>query len=511
MTTIDDRDEPAATGARRTPENSGHLVSRAAVEPVVRRELARRRLLHFWQQTMFAYDFSEPVHRFIADKLERQSAGDPEYRRICFTIMPGIGKSTMLRGYVASELGRKPGTKAGFFSASERLVIRNSEDTMDLVRHESYPWSVTLKAEAVTHWTLSNKSSAFSLPVGAVLTGLRFDLALLDDIQPDPMTPDRLDDLEYWLRTKLETRIDVGGSLVLIQNRWGVRDIVARLQKGDDAALWKIYNLSAIADENDVLGRAVGETLSKRVTREFLDHKKLTLTPMPFATSYLGLPIDAESMMFQAHYFERRWDVLPPLTMRLFGLDTAWKKGAGRDSSACVYIGVDKFKNVYIIDAWNQQLLYTDLKARVMSYYDAHQPNIVAIEDASSGTGLIEEFIRSTDMPVKALKSTDSKAARGAALAVRFANGKVFLPKSGAWILPFIEQFLHFTGNGETHDDSVDSLELACRCLGEQKWLGIGDARGMMKCGADGTVTHTVNDDPAALSYAVVGPRRPLW
>lgn len=115
-------------------------------------------------------------------------------------------------------------------------------------------------------------------------------------------------------------------------------------------------------------------------------------------------------------------------------------------------------------------------------------------------------------MPVKALKSTDSKAARAATLSQRFANGKVFLPRSAPWIPSFVEQFLQFDGSGNTHDDSVDALELACRALGECRSLSIGAAgHGMTTFHGDGSITKTVDDDPFALSYAVVGPRRALW
>lgn len=434
------------------------------------RERARRSLRHFWQRTTPQYDFSEPVHKFVADILERVSNREPGYEKVCFCMQPGIGKSTMLRGFFASELSRKPGMKASFISSVERLASRNSEDTMALVTDELYPWApIKLDTEGKTHWKIGkNKSEAWSVPVDAKFTGLRWDFILLDDIQPDEMTPPLLDELETRLRKHIETRLDPGGAMVMLQSRWGVNDIVARMQNGADADQWKFFNIPAIAGEGDILGRAPGEPLSKRYPLSLLEQKKQTLGSVDFRCQYMGDPIDAESQMFQAAWFERRYDVRPELstfTTRTFGLDTAWKTGPQNDSSCCMYIGIDRDQNIYLLDAWNEKLLYPHLKTRAKKYYEAHKPSIVGIEDSSAGSGLIEEFISKTRLPVRRLKSTDSKESRAATLSTYFANGKVFLPRSAPWIQPLIEEFLHFGARGNTHDDYVDACELAVRAL----------------------------------------------
>jgi predicted phage terminase large subunit-like protein len=461
----------------------------AALAPFARQELARRNLLDFWAHTMPAYDFSEPIHAFVADKLDRASAREPGFDRICIVLQPGVGKSTMLRGYFASELSRKPGMKAAFVSSVDRLALRNSEDTMDLVRSDLYPWApMTLDVEGKTHWLMANGSKGskgsevWSIPFGAVIVGMRFDFMLLDDIQADESTPELLDALERRLRKDIETRLDDNGSVVLLQNRQGVNDIVARLQNGEDAAHWKFYNIPAIAgEEDDVLGRAPGETLSKRWSIEKLERKKQTLGPIDFRCQYIGDPIDEKSQMFQSAWFERRYDVRPDnstFTMRTFGLDTAWKTGPQNDSSCCFYVGIDRDQNIFLLDAWNEKLLYPHLKTRVKDYYGAHKPSIVGIEDSSAGSGLIEEFIAQTRLPIKRLKSTDSKESRAATLSTYFANGKVFLPRSAPWVAPMIEQFLHFGARGNTHDDFVDALELACRCLAKPRKLYVGSCWG---------------------------------
>src|SRR3546814_16955079 len=58
------------------------------------------------------------------------------------------------------------------------------------------------------------------------------------------------------------------GSVIIIQTRWHEDDLVGRLTdpsnpcyNEDEAKLWKIINIPAVAEEDDVLGRAPGAPL----------------------------------------------------------------------------------------------------------------------------------------------------------------------------------------------------------------------------------------------------------
>jgi predicted phage terminase large subunit-like protein len=206
--------------------------------------------------------------------------------------------------------------------------------------------------------------------------------------------------------------------------------------------------------------------LSRRWPVSVLEQKKLTMGTVEFESQYIGDPMPSSGQMFQPGWFKRFYDVLPEMSMRVFGVDSAWKLGAHSDFSACVYAGIDKVGNIYLIDAWHEKLLYPRLKARVRAYFNAHKPTLVAIEDAASGQGLIEEFIAEKPaLPVKRMKATDSKESRAATLSVHWENGKIFLPRGAPWLNEFVEEFLRFGARGSRHDDYIDACELAVRAL----------------------------------------------
>ena len=72
------------------------------------------------------------------------------------------------------------------------------------------------------------------------------------------------------------------GTIVIITTRWNEDDLIGRLTdplnpyySHDEAKLWRKIELPALAEENDILGRAEGEALwPERFDVEYLDEIK---------------------------------------------------------------------------------------------------------------------------------------------------------------------------------------------------------------------------------------------
>ena len=93
-------------------------------------------------------------------------------------------------------------------------------------------------------------------------TGWRAELLLLDDLQNDALSVGERDWLSWlWFREVLMSRLEPGGAIVLIQQRWGDDDLPGRIMDAPDGAEWEIVRMPAIAEANDPFGRAVGELL----------------------------------------------------------------------------------------------------------------------------------------------------------------------------------------------------------------------------------------------------------
>lgn len=113
-----------------------------------------------------------------------------------------------------------------------------------------------------------------SVGIGGPITGRGAHLLLVDDYVKNWAEASSdlvLQSIYDWFKTTAYTRLEPGGSCIILATRWGVNDLIGRLIQDDKAHMWKIIRLPALAEENDPLGRSLGEALwSERYSRETL-------------------------------------------------------------------------------------------------------------------------------------------------------------------------------------------------------------------------------------------------
>lgn len=101
--------------------------------------------------------------------------------------------------------------------------------------------------------------------VGGGLTGKGAHLAVVDDPikdAADAESPTMRRRLWDWWTSVLNTRIEPGGSIIVIQTRWHEQDLAGKILAGEDASDWTLIDLPAICDsEDDALGREIGQPL----------------------------------------------------------------------------------------------------------------------------------------------------------------------------------------------------------------------------------------------------------
>ena len=83
----------------------------------------------------------------------------------------------------------------------------------------------------------------------------------------------------------------------------------------------------------------------------------------------------------------------------------------------------------------------------------------ILIEDASSGTGLIQSFGRESPVPVTPIKRQKDKLTRAMDACPHIKAGKVYLPEGVQWSVEFVSEVSMFTADdSHRHDDQVDNL-----------------------------------------------------
>jgi len=135
--------------------------------------------------------------------------------------------------------------------------------------------------------------------------------------------------------------------------------------------------------------------------------------------------------------------------------DTGTKSGPTNDYSVCTTWLIHG-KDYYLLDVYRDRLDYPDLKRAVQSLAAKYKPNIVLIEDAGTGTSLIQQFRRERTIRPIGIRPDRDKITRLASQTHVIEAGRVRLPQYAPWLDVFINEILAFPGGRK--DDQVDSL-----------------------------------------------------
>jgi predicted phage terminase large subunit-like protein len=142
--------------------------------------------------------------------------------------------------------------------------------------------------------------------------------------------------------------------------------------------------------------------------------------------------------------------------------DTAMKATELSDYSVGTVWGV-RGDLYYLLDLVRARLDFPALKRMVIEIYDrwaAQQKPTILIEDAGSGTGLIQELY---GYAAVAIRAEGDKVMRMSAQSAKIEAGAVHLPRHAQWLDDLKSELLAFPLG--LHDDQVDSISQALNWL----------------------------------------------
>ena len=135
--------------------------------------------------------------------------------------------------------------------------------------------------------------------------------------------------------------------------------------------------------------------------------------------------------------------------------DTASKTGVANDTSACT-TWLFKDNVSYLLHVWHGRLEFPALREKVINLYHEHGATHLLIEDASSGTALIQDLRVTTPLNVIARVSKLDKQARVDGISGALESGRVLFPSEAPWLADFEREMLAFPAG--RHEDQVDSV-----------------------------------------------------
>jgi len=438
---------------------------------------------------MFRDEVPAQHHEFLIDHMEAIYHGD--ITRLAISMPPGAAKSSYAsHRFGAWYLGQRPdhrwlqGAHTMTF-AKDRLgkVVRGmmSED-----RYKNIFPDVRLSASssAADYFEFAGYRGYYkAVGVGTGIAGYRFEIGAIDDpiaSRADAESPTFRKTLHSWFDDDFGTRpSNPDAPIFVVNTRWHEDDLVGHeLQKmaegrGDE---WVILNIPALAEEDDILGRQVGEGLWPELfgTAHY-EKRKMTLTGRSWNSLYQGHPTDEDGGVLKRedvttysklprNGVDSDGNVAEQVIKRVtLSVDCAEKATERSDyTAATVWVETNEKKH-YLVHASRIKKEFTEMvqwieEMATATYCDTKVSQIL-VEDRGAGTQYIQ--IRKTSpgrVPVIPIATKQqSKAFRFDGVTPMFAAGQALLPEKGVSWIADVEAELYAFPQGR-NDDYVDTV-----------------------------------------------------
>jgi predicted phage terminase large subunit-like protein len=414
--------------------------------------------------------------RRIAEELER--AYRTPGARLIISMPPQEGKTSLSRASIARHLAIHPSTRVVFGSYALSLARKHGRAVRDAVRaHPELGLRIRRTHDQMTDWAIDHSGGGV-LSVGTTggLSGAPADLLVIDDPIKDAVAADSEDQREnlwdWWTKVAL-ARLAPGAPVVLIMTRWHEDDLVGRILAAPDAARWRVLNISALAGDDDPLGRAPGQWLVSARGRTVAEWEAIRVQAgvRAFEALYQGAPTAAGGVVFPASGW-LTWDELP-ITIRADGThhlegctgmlqswDMTFDDTAGADyvvGQTWAQIGM----RAYLVDQYRERADYPATRAAVIATRRKWpQTGPVLVEKAANGAAILSS-LRQVIPGLLPVSPTRSKVVRARAVAPFVEAHNVVLPSVAArsWAHALRAELDRFPG--VAHDDQTDALSQA--------------------------------------------------
>lgn len=440
----------------------------------------------------------------MCDALDRQRAGDPDYRRTAFFVPPGTMKSLLVAVFgPAQEWLKDPSRRKLFLASDDDLVKRDSRRTRLLIQSDDYQrllaraeqdldlpaWGLAGDQNEKTNFENDHRGFRQCRPIMGKIIGKRGDDIVEDDLldakavilgAPDAIAR-RVEDVNKIRAQVLPTRVN--------DLRTARRTYIAqRLHQNDPGQAcidegWKIICLPMEYDPNhpnvcpEDWRTEPGELLfPERFPRDVVDALKKTLGAQQAAAQLQQLPTPTEGLRFKRHLWGRFKGAPQEVAKKAIEIwsTTDCANEEKRDAAFSVIHIMGRFRTpkgyrIRVLDEWRGQVEIDDLEAAWLMM--AKRWPMVSqhlIEYAANGIALYQRMSKRHSGCVKVKPRGDaqfpggSKEDRAAHTLAKLQAGELELPEDqhATWAQEVIEEHAAFPAG--TYKDRVDTISQAC-------------------------------------------------
>lgn len=415
------------------------------------------------QEAFHARPHLDALAKLLEDATQDVAAGTS--RKIVVSMPPGQGKSQT--GSVALPihiLAEHPTWNIGLVSSELTLAAKFSRDA----RREASIHGVKIATDikGVTEWETTDGGGIIARGVGGSLTGRRLKVLIMDDPIKDPKraySERERDNLWNWYQAVAKTRLAPASLSCLFMTRWHDDDIAAKLLKQG----WEEFRLPAIAEDDDPLGREVGEPLltpqdtetpEEALARWAKDREDVG--EHVWAGLYQQRPAPAGGSIFNADLLQ---DPPDDLDLAIGTWITSWDLSFGGQGDYTVGTVWQRTPTHYALHdvirgrwEFTQQKAAIERTAKMWPQCTRH-----LIEKAANGAAMVN-VLQETITGITPIKPLGGKVERWQACTPLMEARKV-CTVGGEW-LPALVGEMVVAPNGQ-HDDQLDSFAQALNWL----------------------------------------------
>lgn len=422
-------------------------------------------------------DYERAPHLDLLDRylmavsLYVESGGEKGIGFLVIEMPPRHGKTlTTSQLYPTWHLGRNPNHHLMLVSYGATLAYENSRASRNLIRDPYYPpifptVSLSSDRQAVDTWKLQGyEGGVNALGVTGGATGKGAHILIIDDpIKSRAEAESEVYRNRTWsaFTSDLFTRLAPGGAVILMATRWHMDDLTGRVLELAHTLNRQVVRLRlpAMAEENDPLGRDVGQALwGKRYPIERLDELRATLGEYEFSSLYQQNPMPSKAGLFDVSNIgivDTYPDGLD--TMRFYDLAVTAKKTS--DYTAGALLGIGKDETIYILDMYRVQKNPVDVKNDIIQNATIDGTSTrIRLEAEKAGIIQLDYLLQEPAFrpySIDAVPPKGDKYTRAQPFASRVNAGKVKMLR-GVWNRALLDELAVFPMG--KHDDQVDAL-----------------------------------------------------
>ena len=445
------------------------------IAELARRELARRYYSEYLAYSYGASWIRTKLSSYLAQRIQNFIETDTghAYDILIIECPPQHGKSmTVSESLPSWYLGKHPERNiilASYDSDfAERFCRKNKEKIKNVGRHL---FGIEIGAvDRAGEFELSNgKGRMISRGIMSGITGNPANLIIIDDPvknQQEADSPAYRNRVWSEWQASLKSRLAAKGKVVVIMTPWTDDDLAARILRSEKNV--QLLRLPVEAEENDPLGREVGQALCPELGKDdqWLADFKASYISDPqggqraWTALYQCSPRQEEGNIVQRNWF-KYYDPDEEITFgtEMISVDASFK---GDDTSDFVSIQVwgKRAQDYYLRYCLNKRLNFPDTVEAIKTIYRLFpRARTVLIEEAANGPAIIQTLQR--EMFIIPVTPLGGKISRVNAISPAIESGHVFLPDpaKAPWVTDYIDQWVAFPN--AKNDDMVDATSQA--------------------------------------------------